>query len=69
MPSPKLELPLHVDVTDKPDSQHSDKLKEDEVSSSEEAFKSDSVPDYTQREGKQTTLIRLSILLALEKQF
>lgn len=56
MSSPKLDRPLHVDVADKPDSQHSDKLKEDEVSSSEEAFKSDSVSNYIQREGERSKL-------------
>lgn len=53
MSSPKLDRPLHVDVADKPDSQHSDQMKEDEVSSSEEAFKSDSVNQYTRREGER----------------
>lgn len=57
MPSPKLDRPLHVDVADKPDSQHLNKLKEDEVSSSEEAFKSDSVPDYTHIEGERIILL------------
>lgn len=43
---------LNKDVCEKPDSQLSEKIKEDEVSSSEEAFKMDNVGENITKEGK-----------------
>lgn len=40
-----------VDNTDKPDSQLQDRIKEDEVSSSEEAFKTESSTDDVNKDG------------------
>lgn len=43
----------HRNVPEKPDSQLSDKIKEDEVSSSEEVFKSDCSLEKKTEKGKQ----------------
>ncbi|XP_049884971.1 nuclear receptor subfamily 2 group E member 1-like isoform X2 [Pectinophora gossypiella] len=50
----KYDAPLMTHVAEKPDSQLPEKIKEDEVSSSEEAFKTDCVQDDTTTENSRT---------------
>lgn len=52
MDSPKFRTSALSRTTEKPDSQLPDKIKDDEVSSSEEAFKSNRCLDNVTKEGK-----------------
>ncbi|KAM3968442.1 uncharacterized protein ACR2FA_003929 [Aphomia sociella] len=57
--SPKFHSALHSHVQ-KPDSQHMDKIKEDEVSSSEEAFKKDGLSEDPGKEDSRRKVIHFS---------